>query len=206
MPTALVVVAVGVERRPRAAREDHDLVISLEALSLQVLEEPEGRQHLRVHGLLRRILRLLIVAAVRPVSESGRRNVSGRQGWESRARHHLRFAVVDDGGVDGDAALVNEPPNRRLHPIDELRVVVAHPVDTARAVARPDKESSWTVDGRTDDGGDGRVDHQAARVVRYRGVVHHELAGAVLLVHVHLSTPKKARVCHQTEHFLCGAL
>ena len=74
------------------------------------------------------------------------------------------MAEVDDGGVDGDGALVNDPQHRRLNPIGELRVVVAHPVDTARAVDRRDEESSGTgdrrTDGRTDDGGDGRVDHQ----------------------------------------------
>ena len=58
--------------RPRAARDDHDLISSLDALSLQVLEEPEGRQRLVVDGLLRRLLRLPVVLAVRPVSASGR--------------------------------------------------------------------------------------------------------------------------------------
>jgi hypothetical protein len=58
--------------RPRAARDDHDLVTGLDALALQVVEEPEGRQRLVVDGLLRWLLRLLLVLAVRPVSVCGR--------------------------------------------------------------------------------------------------------------------------------------
>ena len=102
-----------------------------------------------------------------------------------------------------------EPPGRRLQPIDHLGVVVAHPVDTARAVPEHDEPTSGFVDRRIDDGGDGRVhvDRLAVRVVRESGVgVLSALSSPVLFssslyISSHPS-PKKARALHRAEHFV----